>query len=454
VDGRPWYLDHGILPGDGEEFLVAADRDALALTQEIFCIHGRHICLRQISQKDFAARWDKIYGQRSCEHRSRRDDRPTANGVSQTIQLCNDLLAGAVAAGASDMHWEWERDAVVVRLRVDGELRPTARLPKELGNAIAIRLKALAQLSPTEHFRPQDGRLCWQGAAGQSADFRIATLPTRWGESIAIRVLDRNRPFFRVENLAMPPSVEDGVRRIAAGGGGLFLATGPTGSGKTTTLYAILAELICRGQKKILTVEDPVEYVMEGALQVAVDLAVGRTFSTVLRAFLRHDPDVIFVGEIRDGETAEVALRAALTGHLVLATLHTATAEEALLRLTELGLDQNLLLSCLRAILCQRLLRTNCPHCREPMDHTAVPDSARAFFQKGQPTWHAMGCSRCEKKGYLGRHAIFSFQWVEDGQLSAPSLLEEGRLLLETGQLSIVEFLRQLPWDRPNNLAT
>ncbi|MDR3117186.1 MAG: GspE/PulE family protein [Puniceicoccales bacterium] len=371
---------------------------------------------------------------------------PSDGPISRIASLCDGLLARAVAAEASDVHWEWERDSVLVRMRVDGELEPLGRLPLELGRALSVRLKSLAGLSIAEHFRPQDGRFRWRDSDGAGVDLRISILPTRWGESIALRVLDRRRHFLRLEDLGMDAPLVEQLRKLATGSG-LLLAIGPTGSGKTTTLYALLEEWRGREQK-ILTVEDPVEYALEGALQVSVDLAVGRTFSTVLRAFLRHDPDVIFVGEIRDGETAEVALRAALTGHLVLSTLHTATADEALLRLAGMGLDRDLLSTCLRALLGQRLLRLNCPHCAAPLEEEALANLPGELWAGSDPSAlrRGTGCVHCAGKGFLGRRAVFTLQGGAD--CNTPTLAAEGKKLLHSGSLAPEEFLRQLPWDR------
>jgi type IV pilus assembly protein PilB len=292
--------------------------------------------------------------------------------------------------------------------------------------------------------------------SGGPVDFRISILPTKFGESIVLRVLDRRRIFRNLGELAMGEDTAASIRRIVEGGTGLFLVTGPTGSGKTTTLYAALREL-GRPCDKILTVEDPVEYEIDGCLQTPVDPALGRTFSTVLRAFLRHDPDGIFVGEIRDGETAQIALRAALTGHLVLSTLHTATAREALLRLEEMGVDGPLLRTCLRGILAQRLLRRNCPHCAATEEITGelpppLSDIPRGNFRRGS------GCDRCGGTGQLGRCAIFEFtdfakEMAGEGTAkiptpTAPTLTGQGKELVRSGEISGEEFARQLPWNR------
>jgi general secretion pathway protein E len=267
---------------------------------------------------------------------------------------------------------------------------------------------------------------------------------------MVLRVLDRRRLFRGLGDLSMDPTAAAAIRAAVAAPSGLFLVTGPTGSGKTTTLYAALAELDC-SRIKVLTVEDPIEYELKNCLQSAVDLPMGRGFAAVLRAFLRHDPDKIFVGEIRDGETAQIALRAALTGHLVLASLHTATAAEALLRLREMGLAEPLLLSCLRGVLCQRLLRLNCPHCAVaddfpdplPPQLAAIP---RASLRRGR------GCSLCGGSGYGRRRAFFEFFPAEElaaGQPArASSLVGAGMAAVAGGEVALEEFMQQMPWNR------
>jgi general secretion pathway protein E len=241
------------------------------------------------------------------------------------------------------------------------------------------------------------------------------------------------------------------IRSAMAAPSGLFLVTGPTGSGKTTTLYAALNEMNCP-DRKLLTIEDPIEYGLQNCLQAEVDLSAGRTFSAVLRSFLRHDPDKIFIGEIRDGETAEIALRAALTGHLVLTTLHTATPREALLRLEEMGLERPLLLSCLRGILSQRLLRLNCPNCSQ-QDSFAVDlppqlaPLARKNFRRG------IGCDRCGGSGTVGRRAFFEFFSVDESSpiesaTGISCLVRSGMAAPSAGEISLEEFLQQMPWNR------
>ncbi|MDR0679087.1 MAG: GspE/PulE family protein, partial [Puniceicoccales bacterium] len=350
-----------VAPG-GRAFYAEEGRDIFAIGHELRFLWGMVAEFVAVSEKQFAELWEKfcqllpaasgpgdfedVFGETALE--------PSPMG-----RLLARIFAKAVHLGASDLHFESIRNGLWVRMRVDGALREELRLAKEMHTPLSILLKTLAKLDIAERFRPQDGRfgLRFDGVA---VDFRISVLPTKFGESTVLRILDRRRLFRGLGDLSMDSATTAAIRAAMAAPSGLFLVTGPTGSGKTTTLYAALNEMDC-SDRKVLTIEDPIEYELQNCLQTSVELSVGRTFATVLRSFLRHDPDKIFVGEIRDRETAEIALRAALTGHLVLATLHTATPREALLRLEEMGLERPLLLSCLRGILSQRLLRLNCP---------------------------------------------------------------------------------------------
>jgi general secretion pathway protein E len=322
-------------------------------------------------------------------------------------------------------------------------------LAAELGIPLSVRLKTLARLDIAERFRPQDGRFGMR-IGGGPVDFRIAVLPTKFGESIVLRILDRRRLFRRLDDLPMAAPIAEKIRGIVGASSGLLLVTGPTGSGKTTTLYAALQELGDSGGK-ILSIEDPVEYEIENCLQTPVDLALGRTFSSVLRAFLRHDPDKIFVGEIRDGETAQIALRAALTGHLVVSTLHTATARDALVRMEEMGVDRVLLSTCLRGILSQRLLRLNCPHCAAPDIPSAIPPPLATVAKK--KFRRSPGCRCCAMSGHGGRRAIFEFLAFPEkrnasDKISGETLVARGVECVEAGEISVEEFSQQLPWNR------
>jgi type II secretory ATPase GspE/PulE/Tfp pilus assembly ATPase PilB-like protein len=432
-------------------YYVEEGRDIFAIGHELRFLWGLGAEFIPVPEKQFADLWEKF-----CQRR------PAANGLgdfedvfgetalepSPMGRLLARILAKAVHLGASDLHFESLRDGLWVRMRVDGALREELRLAGEVRAPLSILIKTLAKLDIAERFRPQDGRFGLR-FGGAAVDFRISVLPTKFGESTVLRILDRRRLFRGLNDLSMDPATAAAIRAAVAAPSGLFLVTGPTGSGKTTTLYAALNEMDCP-DRKVLTIEDPIEYELQNCLQASVELSVGRTFATVLRSFLRHDPDKIFVGEIRDRETAEIALRAALTGHLVLSTLHTATPRKALLRLEEMGLERPLLLSCLRGILSQRLLRLNCPDCSEPDCSELPPRLAQLPREKLR---RGKGCSRCGGRGTVGRRAFFEFFSLEGPDIVGSaagigSLVRSGMDTLSAGEISSEEFLQQMPWNR------
>ncbi len=312
-------------------------------------------------------------------------------GEHTVVRFVDRVLADAVRRRAADVHFEPGDDGLQVRLRVDGTLRATDSVPSGLARAVVARLKVLADLDLAEHRRPQDGRIRFR-AGGVEADLRLATLPTEGGESAVIRVLAAESSGLDLARLGLPGDVEAGLRACLARPHGLVIATGPTGSGKTTTLYACLRALNAP-DTKVLTVEDPVECALDGAIQVPVNPAAGLTFSRALRAFLRQDPDVILVGEVRDPETARLAVQAALTGHLVLATLHTNDAATAVARLVDLGVEPFLLAATLEAVVAQRLVRQVCAECG------------------GRGT---SACPDCEGTGYRGRLGLFELLRVDE----------------------------------------
>lgn len=351
---------------------------------------------------------------------------PTAADLLDTqddapvIQLINQLIAEAARTGASDIHIEPYENDVIVRLRVDGVLREILRLPAKITSMLVSRIKVMARLDIAERRIPQDGRITLMRGE-RALDVRVSTLPSRGGERVVMRVLDRDQAETGLDDLGMPPKIYTKTREILGQPNGIILVTGPTGSGKTTTLYAAL-RLLNDGARNILTVEDPVEYAVDGVGQTQVNTKVGMTFSTGLRAILRQDPDVIMVGEIRDFETAEIAIQASLTGHMVLSSVHTNDAVGAIVRLRDLGVEPFLLGSSLRLVLAQRLVRKLCPHCRTPFDG---PDEAlsRLGVSKQTRTFAPQGCAECSFTGYKGRIGLF-----EAVEITAPmrKLILEG----------------------------
>jgi general secretion pathway protein E len=320
------------------------------------------------------------------------------------IRIVNLLIAKAVEARASDIHIEPFESALRVRYRIDGVLREVEAPPARLRAAVISRIKIMARLNIAEHRLPQDGRIKIV-VRGKEIDLRVATLPSLHGEGVVLRILDRQGVVLDFDALGFDAASQATLRGLLEKPNGILLVTGPTGSGKTTTLYTALKELNAP-EKKILTVEDPVEYQLDGIIQNQVRPKIGLTFAHTLRAFLRQDPDIIMIGEIRDLETAQIAVQAALTGHLVLATVHTNTAAATITRLLDMGVEDYLLTSTLVGILAQRLVRRLCPQCREPYE--ALPELARQIDPSGTPVtlYQPKGCPQCNGTGYHGRASI------------------------------------------------
>ena len=325
------------------------------------------------------------------------------------VRLVDQLLQDAIYARATDIHIEPFEKTLKIRIRVDGMLREVSAPPLNMARAIVSRIKILAGLNIAERRLPQDGRINLR-MGSRKLDLRIATMPTIHGEAVAVRLLDNVRRALDLSKLGFSPENKRLIETHLGAPYGLFIVTGPTGSGKTTTLASALA-LLNRTKRKILTIEDPIEYELEGVNQTQVKPEIGLTFANTLRSFLRHDPDVIMVGEMRDNETAQIGVHAALTGHLVLTSLHTNTAAGAITRLLDMGIDAFLLNSCLRCVIGQRLVRVLCAHCRKSQrERLAFPEPAIAnggLDPDAKVTvWHAAGCARCGHTGYRERIAI------------------------------------------------
>ncbi len=315
------------------------------------------------------------------------------------IKLINAMLSEAIKEGASDIHIETFEKDLLVRFRIDGVLREVIRPNRKLSSLLVSRIKVMAQLDIAEKRVPQDGRISLL-IAGRAVDVRVSTMPSNHGERVVLRLLDKNNARLNLQQLGMT----DGNRKIFAElikkPHGIILVTGPTGSGKSTTLYAGLMDINSK-DRNILTVEDPIEYAIEGIGQMQVNPRVDMTFARGLRAILRQDPDVVMVGEIRDVETAQIAVQASLTGHLVLSTLHTNTAAGAITRLEDMGVEPFLLSSSLLAVLSQRLVRTLCDDCKTPI-------------QEGSQECRAVGCDKCNYTGYRGRTGIHELLVVDE----------------------------------------
>jgi general secretion pathway protein E len=331
------------------------------------------------------------------------------------IRMVNTLIGRVIELRASDIHLEPFEDGLHLRYRVDGALDTAEVIAPRLGAAVASRIKLLAHLDIAERRLPQDGRIRTR-VKGRELDLRVSTVPTVHGESVVMRVLDRTAVRLSLEDMHMPADTLARFAEMLARPHGILLVTGPTGAGKTTTLYAGLARLDA-GSQKIVTVEDPVEYQLPGIVQIQVHAQIGLTFANALRSILRQDPDVVMIGEMRDGETAQIAVQAALTGHLVLSTLHTNDAASAVIRMVDMGVERFLITSTVNGVVAQRLVRTLCDHCKVP----EVPDPGwlqstglHRHLAPGAPIYQARGCPQCRGTGYRGRVGIYELLIVDE----------------------------------------
>ena len=344
-------------------------------------------------------------------------DLPTAEDLLDTaddapaIRLINGVIADAARNGVSDIHIEPYETGLVVRMRIDGVLRETLRMPPHVAPVVVSRVKVMARLDIAERRVPQDGRMGLT-LGGKLLDVRVSTLPSRAGERVVLRILDKDNAGIDLEALGLTPAMFALLTQALTEPNGIILVTGPTGSGKTTTLYAAL-RLLNDGTRNILTVEDPVEYAVDGVGQTQVNPKVGLTFAAGLRAILRQDPDTVMVGEIRDRETAEIAVQASLTGHLVLSTVHTNDAAGAITRMRDMKVEPFLLASTLRAVIAQRLVRRLCEHCRRP---APAAGTVAALLGVAPETlvYEPQGCERCNHTGFKGRIGVFEAIRVDE----------------------------------------
>lgn len=375
------------------------------------------------------------------------------------IRLINAILGEAIKENASDIHLETFEKRLVVRFRVDGILREVLEPKRELAALLVSRIKVMARLDIAEKRIPQDGRISLK-VGGREVDVRVSTLPSANGERVVLRLLDKQAGRLNLQHLGMSTRDRDLMETTVRKPHGILLVTGPTGSGKTTTLYASLVSLNDR-TRNILTVEDPIEYHLEGIGQTQVNSKVDMTFARGLRAILRQDPDVVMVGEIRDKETAEIAVQASLTGHLVLSTLHTNSAIGAITRLVDMGIEPFLLSSSLLGVLAQRLVRVLCPHCKEAYQADEAECKLLGVPFAQPPTlFHARGCADCHQQGYRGRTGIYELVVFDDhlrtlihnaaseqdmtrhARSLGPSIREDGRRKVLEGATTVEEVLR------------
>src|SRR3984957_11499580 len=385
---------------------------------------GRKVVARVARASDLEAALDRLYGAPEQGERDASDDEAGEADLERLKDLASDapivlavnnLITRAAEARASDIHIEPTEDSIQIRFRVDGILREQEPLPGQLKSAFISRIKVMSNLNIAERRLPQDGRLRL-AVRGQEIDFRVATSPTIHGEMVVLRILDRSNLALEFEKLGFDEELLVRYRRVLAQPHGILLVTGPTGSGKTTTLYASLATLNT-AERKILTIEDPIEYRLAGINQTQVKPQIGLDFAAALRSFLRQDPDVMMVGEIRDLETAQVAIQSALTGHMILSTLHTNSAAASVTRLLDMGVEPFLITSTLNAVLAQRLVRRLCPQCRTTtvLSREAIVSlGLDAATMDGMQFYKPHGCRACSNTGFRGRIALFELLEMDD----------------------------------------
>ena len=464
---------HGVMLDEEETEATLLYRPGLNLNVllELQRYLGTKFRLKEIPTEDFQRRLTQVYQSGDgaedlgaeydlssmAEDLADRTDLLAGNDDAPIIRLINAILSQAVREGASDIHLEPFEDRVSVRFRIDGVLSEILSPKAELAPVLVSRLKVMARLDIAEKRLPQDGRITVR-LAGHAVDIRVSTIPSAHGERIVLRLLDQAAGQLTLDQLAMPPFVRDRLAKALLKPHGIILVTGPTGSGKTTTLYAGLSHINTRS-RNILTIEDPVEYLLPGIGQTQVNSKVDMTFARGLRAILRQDPDVVMVGEIRDGETAEIAIQASLTGHLVLSTLHTNTAIGAVMRLKDMGVEPFLLASSLEVVMAQRLVRKLCQACREP--HQADQAERELMnLPEGATIYKPVGCKQCNNMGYRGRKGIYELieinermrhliheqagehELIAEARKNSPSISDDGRQCVLDGVTSLEEVLR------------
>jgi len=467
---------NGLLVRESEgDLVLSPDASQWAIT-EVSRINNGFSSISRVDSKVFDKMLSEIYSGRKNSSESVMEDikdfvdmESAAADLEDTgdlldseddapiIRLLNAILAESLKENASDIHIEPYEKESLVRFRLDGVLSTVLSPSAQITPLLISRIKVMSKLDIAEKRLPQDGRMSVK-LGGRSIDLRISTMPSSHGERVVMRLLDKDAGKLQVDDLGMPSATSAQLDDLIRRPHGIILVTGPTGSGKTTTLYAALQQMDRQG-RNIMTVEDPVEYDLPGISQTQINLRAGMTFARGLKAILRQDPDVILIGEIRDGETAEIATQSSLTGHLVLSTLHTNTAAGAITRLQDLGVDSFLLASTIRGILSQRLLRKLCHHCRQPVEPNEF-NRDLLKLEVGHKIYEAAGCEKCNSTGYAGRQALFELVSV-DAQLQTlihenageieleskiredvPSIREAGFSLVRDGMTTIEEVLR------------
>ncbi len=404
---------------EDEGFLkVLAPRGVNPLTlEELRFSLGKEVIPVFVSEEEFSQRLQEVLAQEEVQIEGEEGQEQEVRDIlyeeetSPAVSFVNQTLIKAVNLSASDIHIEPYENTSIVRLRLDGILHEYTRIPLSLHEQVVSRIKVLANLNVAERRVPQDGKIAVK-VGRKHLDIRVSVVPTVFGERVVLRLLEKGGKLLRLEDLGLWEEDLIKLRRLAQKPYGIVLATGPTGAGKSTTLYAMILE-IKSPKRNIITIEDPPEYQIEGVSQIQVNPKVGLTFAVGLRAILRQDPDVIMVGEIRDSETAEIAVQSALTGHLVLSTLHTNDAPSAITRLFDLGIEPFLIASALEGVIAQRLVRRICPHCKEPYKPTEEELSELGL--SGEYTFYrGRGCEHCMGTGYRGRTGIYEVLEVDE----------------------------------------
>ncbi|MEX0964066.1 MAG: type II secretion system ATPase GspE [Pseudohongiellaceae bacterium] len=465
---------HGVLLGDG----VVCHRPGLSLATllELQRILGQPFALQELSEDSFQAQLterfrggtgdaqravDELDGEADLDTLiddiARNTDLLSSGEDAPVVRLINAILAQALREQVSDVHIEPFEDRVAIRFRADGVLSEVLSPRPELAPLLVSRLKVMARLDIAEKRLPQDGRISVR-LGGQTVDIRLSTIPNAHGERVVLRLLDQSAGRLGLPQLAMPGDLERCFTAALRKPHGIILVTGPTGSGKTTTLYAGLNEINDR-KRNILTIEDPVEYLLPGIGQTQVNSRIGMSFVQGLRAILRQDPDVVMVGEIRDTETAAVAIQASLTGHLVLSTLHTNTAIGAIMRLKDMGVEPFLVASSLELVMAQRLVRLLCHACREAYE-PGVAEGKRYRLLAGATLFRPVGCEQCRMTGYRGRTGVYEVIEVTDAlrqmihqgagehellsrvRQGSVALLDNAMTRVKSGETSLEEVLR------------
>ena len=363
------------------------------------------------------------------------------------IKLVNHIISEAIESRASDIHFEPFADELLLRYRIDGILHEFDPPPKRLSSAITTRIKIMAKMDISERRLPQDGRIKLK-ILGKDIDMRVSTLPTLHGESVVMRILDRGNLLLDLSQMGFPKKVHEELEALILKPYGKLLVTGPTGSGKTTTLYAALSK-INTPNKKIITVEDPVEYQMRGINQIHVKPQIGLNFASGLRSIVRQDPDVIMVGEIRDPETAEISIQAALTGHLVFSTVHTNDAAGAITRLLDMGIENFLISSALLGVLAQRLVRVICPDCKE--EKPLAPALRAEMGQLGKEDikdYHGKGCKACSQTGFRGRCGVYELLVIDDNIRELILKKSTAQIIRDQARQKGMTTLREDGWDK------